>query len=64
MLGILTNWKTTVAGVVAFVALLLGQLDIVQLTAQQEDTIVAFAILVIGFIAGDAKSLKKKDGDK
>lgn len=61
MFGIFTNWKTTVTGIVAFLVLLLSQLEVVYFTPEQEQTIVAFAILVIGLIAGDAHSEVKKE---
>lgn len=59
-MSIFSNWKTTITGIVGFAALLLGQLNVIQITPENQQTIVAFVILVIGLLAKDGS---KPDGD-
>lgn len=53
-IGGLTNWKTTLSAIVGLAAVLLGQLGIVVITPDQQITIVAFFMLVIGWFAKDS----------
>ncbi len=54
ILGGFTNWKSSLAGVVAFLALLLHTYGVLEITPTQQATIVAFALLVIGWVSKDS----------
>ncbi len=55
LFGGFTNWKTTLASVVGFIALLLhAHYSAVNIDAAQQATIVAFIVLVVGWLAKDS----------
>lgn len=56
LLGGLTNWKTTVTAIVGAGAVLLGTFHVITITPEQQGTIIAFALLVIGWFAKDSNS--------
>lgn len=63
VLGGLTSWKTTLTGIVGAIAILLHTFGILTLTPEQQATIVAFTVLVIGFLSKDSdKSGKPSNG--
>lgn len=53
ILGIFVSWKTSLAGVVAFFALTAHSLWGVNITVDQQATIVAFVLLILGFVSKD-----------
>ncbi len=56
-LGGLTNWKTTVTAIVGAAAVLLGTFHILTITPDQQLTIIAFVMLVVGWFAKDSNSV-------
>lgn len=47
------NWKTTLSGLLAGVALILDTLNIVSIPIEAQETIVAATLIVIGWFAQD-----------
>ncbi len=53
IIGGFTSWKSTLAGFVAFLALVLHSRGYIEITPEQQATIVAFALLLIGWFSKD-----------
>lgn len=53
-LGGLTNWKTTVTAIVGAVALILSTFHVITITPEQQATIIAFILLLVGWFAKDS----------
>lgn len=55
-LGGFTSWKTTLVGVITAVIVFLNTFHVFTITPEQQGTIIAFAILVAGWIMKDASA--------
>jgi hypothetical protein len=62
-LGGFSSWKSTLAGFVAFLALVLHSRGWIEITPEQQATIVAFALLVIGWVSKDTTVIGRPDTD-
>lgn len=54
LIGGFTSWKTSIAGVVGAIVVLLNSWGVIVITPEQQGTIIAFILLVIGWFAKDA----------
>ena len=54
IIGGFTSWKTTLAGIVGALAILLNTMGIFTITPEHQATIVAFCVMLIGWFSKDS----------
>ena len=59
LLGGFVSWKTTLVGLITGIIALLNSLGVINITTEQQTTIVSFAVLLIGWLAKDNNKVGK-----
>ena len=63
ILGGFSSWKTTLTGLVGAIIVLLNSYSVIHITAEQQATIIAFVLLILGWVAKDNNAIGKPADD-
>lgn len=53
------DWKTTVTATVGFIATMLQQFGLIELTPDQQNALIMVILLIVGILAADSKKEAK-----